>query len=142
MREFELLRMLSRSRGELVNGAFDLARTQERRAELEKAEQMCELMEKELRFMTVDDGEQYTVPSLELLEHNLEAAMHKVRSEKDRKIGGEITYLENMVRRTPTTHGLAGNLKILFLLRLHLSLHFLFPKLVSLYLLAIHSCDG
>ena len=59
---------------------------------------MCELMEKELRFMTVDDGEQYTVPSLELLEHNLEAAVHKVRSEKDRKIGGEISYLENIVR--------------------------------------------
>ena len=59
---------------------------------------MCELMEKELRFMTVDDGEQYTVPSLELLEHNLEAAVHKVRSEKDRKIGGEINYLENIVR--------------------------------------------
>ena len=35
-------------------------RRQERRAELEKAEQMCELMEKELRVMTVDDGEQYT----------------------------------------------------------------------------------
>lgn len=74
---------------------------QERRAELEKVEQMCELMEKELRFMTVDDGERYTVPSLELLEHNLEAAMHKVRSEKDRKIGGEITYLENIVRPRP-----------------------------------------
>lgn len=75
-----------------------LARRQERRAEQEKVEQMCELMEKELRFMTVDDGEQYTVPSLELLEHNLEAAMHKVRSEKDRKIGGEINFLENIVR--------------------------------------------
>lgn len=47
--------------------------------------------------MTVDDGEQYTVPSLAALEHNLEAAMHKVRSEKDRKIGGEMSYLENMV---------------------------------------------
>ena len=93
----------SRSRGKLIHGAFNLARTQERRAELEKAEQMCELMEKELRFMTVDDGEQYTVPSLELLERNLEAAMHKVRSEKDRKIGGEITYLENIVR-TPKPH--------------------------------------
>lgn len=48
--------------------------------------------------MTVDDGEQYTVPSLAALEHNLEAAMRKVRSEKDRKIGGEMSYLENMVR--------------------------------------------
>ena len=50
------------------------------------------------RFMTVDDGEQYTVPSLAALEHNLEAAMQKVRCEKDRKIGGEMSYLENMVR--------------------------------------------
>ncbi|PAN28726.1 hypothetical protein GQ55_5G174500 [Panicum hallii var. hallii] len=84
---------------------------QERRAELEKAEQMCELMEKELRFMTVDDGEQYTVPSLELLEHNLEAAMHKVRSEKDRKIGGEITYLENIIRgRQEERYGLCDKL--------------------------------
>nr|ACB45307.1 MIKC-type MADS-box transcription factor WM16 [Hordeum vulgare] len=71
---------------------------QERRAELEKVAKMCDLLEKELRFMTVDDGEQYTVPSLAALEHNLEAAMHKVRSEKDRKIGGEMTYLENMIR--------------------------------------------
>ncbi|XP_025818301.1 MADS-box transcription factor 32 isoform X2 [Panicum hallii] len=60
---------------------------QERRAELEKAEQMCELMEKELRFMTVDDGEQYTVPSLELLEHNLEAAMHKIRGRQEERYG-------------------------------------------------------
>ncbi|KAF7030609.1 hypothetical protein CFC21_042122 [Triticum aestivum] len=71
---------------------------QERRAELEKVAKMCDLLEKELRFMTVDDGEQYSVPSLAALEHNLEAAMHKVRSEKDRKIGGEMSYLENMIR--------------------------------------------
>jgi MADS-box transcription factor, plant len=71
---------------------------QERRAELQQVDQMCELLEKELRFMTVHDGEQYTVPWLELLEHNLEAAMYKVRCEKDRKLGGEIDYLENIVR--------------------------------------------
>lgn len=71
---------------------------QERRAELEQVNQMCELLERELRFMTVDQREQYTVPSLELLERNLEAAMYKVRCEKDRKIGGEINYLENIVR--------------------------------------------
>jgi hypothetical protein len=46
---------------------------QERRAELQQVGQMCELLGRELRFMTVRDGEQYTVPSLELLEHNLEA---------------------------------------------------------------------
>jgi hypothetical protein len=91
-------------------------------------------MEKELRFMTVDDGEQYTVPSLELLEHNLEAAMHKVRSEKDRKIGGEITYLENIVR-IPTPHGLVETLQILFLLHPR-SLHFLswFPYVHASFL--------
>jgi hypothetical protein len=48
--------------------------------------------------MTVDDREQYTVPSLAGLEQSLEAAMRKVRFEKDRKIGGEMSYLENMVR--------------------------------------------
>nr|ACG39516.1 MADS-box transcription factor 32 [Zea mays] len=84
---------------------------QERRAELEKAEQMCELMEKELRVMTVDDGEQYTVPSLELLEHSLEAAVRKVRSEKDRNIGGEINYLENIIRgRHEERYGLCNKL--------------------------------
>ena len=51
--------------------------------------------------MTVDDGEQYTVPSLAALENSLEAAMNKVRSEKDRKIEGEMTYLENMVSVFP-----------------------------------------
>ncbi|XP_062185958.1 MADS-box transcription factor 32 [Phragmites australis] len=84
---------------------------QERRAELEQVGQMCGLLEKELRFMTVDDGEQYTVPSLELLEHNLEAAMHKVRREKDRKIGGEINYLENIIRgRQEERYGLCDEL--------------------------------
>ena len=38
------------------------------------AKQMCELMETELRFMTVNDAEQYTMSSLELLEHSLEEA--------------------------------------------------------------------
>jgi hypothetical protein len=98
---------------------------QERRAELEKVGKMCDILEKELRlasihglpasawlhcacsdlpnffacrFMTVDDREQYTVPSLAALEQSLEAAMRKVRFETDRKIGGEMSYLENMVR--------------------------------------------
>jgi hypothetical protein len=38
------------------------------------------------------------VPSLAGLEQSLEAAMRKVRFERDRKIGGEMSYLENMVR--------------------------------------------
>ncbi|ONM38533.1 Floral homeotic protein APETALA 3 [Zea mays] len=87
------------------DGLFKKAR------ELEKAERMCELMEKELRFMTVDDGEQYTVPSLELLEHSLEAAVHRVRSEKDRKIGGEIDCLQNIIRgRHEERYGLCDKL--------------------------------
>ncbi|KAL6614585.1 hypothetical protein ACP70R_036855 [Stipagrostis hirtigluma subsp. patula] len=84
---------------------------QERRAELEKVGQMCELLEKELRFMTVDDGEQYTVPALEVLEHNLEAAMRRVRTEKDRKIGDEINYLDNIIRaRQVERYGLCDQL--------------------------------
>ncbi|OAY78044.1 MADS-box transcription factor 32 [Ananas comosus] len=70
----------------------------ERNAEIEKVEKLCELMEKELRFMKVDDREHYTLPTLDMLEHNLEAAISKVRSEKERKMGGEINFLENMVR--------------------------------------------
>ncbi|GJM93263.1 hypothetical protein PR202_ga09808 [Eleusine coracana subsp. coracana] len=84
---------------------------QERRAELEQVNQMCELLERELRFMTVDEREQHTVPSLELLERNLEAAMYKVRCEKDRKIGGEINYLENIIRgRQEERYGLCDKL--------------------------------
>lgn len=49
------------------------------------------------RFMKVDDSEHYTLPTLDMLEHNLEAAISKVRSEKERKMGGEINFLENMV---------------------------------------------
>ncbi|KAG8077779.1 hypothetical protein GUJ93_ZPchr0007g6221 [Zizania palustris] len=85
---------------------------QERRIELENVANMCDLLEKELRFMTVDGGEhQYTVPSLEVLEHNLEAAMHKVRHEKDRKIGGEISYLQNIIRgQQEERHGLCDKI--------------------------------
>ncbi|GJN17803.1 hypothetical protein PR202_gb04901 [Eleusine coracana subsp. coracana] len=82
----------------LFGGGCSCIAWQERRAELEQVNQMCELLERELRFMTVDEREQHTVPSLELLERNLEAAMYKVRCEKERKIGGEINYLENIIR--------------------------------------------
>lgn len=47
--------------------------------------------------MNVDERESYTIPSLEVLERNLETAMDRVRQEMERKIGGEINYLENMV---------------------------------------------
>jgi hypothetical protein len=45
------------------------------------AKQMCELMETELRFMTVNDAEQYTMSSLELLEHSLEEATGSMKVE-------------------------------------------------------------
>ncbi|XP_062208571.1 MADS-box transcription factor 32-like [Phragmites australis] len=84
---------------------------QERRAELENVGRMCELLEKELRFMMLAHEEQYTVPSLEVLERNLEAAMYKVRCEKDRKIGGEINYLENIIKgRQEERYGLCDKL--------------------------------
>ncbi|KAL5226712.1 hypothetical protein ABZP36_014977 [Zizania latifolia] len=90
---------------------------QERSAELEKVGNMCDLLEKELRFMTVDDGEQYTVPSLEVLEHNLEVAMRKVRSEKDRKIGGEISYLQDIIRgRQEERYGLCDKVNTIIIL--------------------------
>ncbi|KAJ3695115.1 hypothetical protein LUZ60_000492 [Juncus effusus] len=70
----------------------------ERNAEIQKVEKLCELMEKELRIMTVDERENYTLQGVEVLERNLEMAIEKVRIEMDRKIGREINYLENMVR--------------------------------------------
>lgn len=47
--------------------------------------------------MNVDERESYTLPSLEVLERNLETAMERVHREMERKIGGEINYLENLV---------------------------------------------
>lgn len=48
--------------------------------------------------MKVDASQSYSLPVLDILEGNLEATINKVRSEKDRKIAGEINYLENLVR--------------------------------------------
>ncbi|KAJ4780596.1 MADS-box transcription factor 19 [Rhynchospora pubera] len=67
-------------------------------SERAKMEKSCEQMEKEIRIMTVDETENYTVPSLEALERNLEAAMERVRKEMEHKINREINYLENVVR--------------------------------------------
>lgn len=47
--------------------------------------------------MKVDEGQQYSLPDLGLLEHNLETAIGKVRVEMDRKIGAQIHKLETMV---------------------------------------------
>ncbi|XP_020265367.1 MADS-box transcription factor 32-like isoform X3 [Asparagus officinalis] len=66
-------------------------------AEVEKVENLCELLEKELRFMTIDESLDYSLPVLEILEQNLEVAMNKVRMEKNRKINGEMGQLQNMV---------------------------------------------
>ncbi|XP_008812160.2 MADS-box transcription factor 32-like [Phoenix dactylifera] len=70
----------------------------ERNAEMEEGRKLCDLLESELRFMKVDANQHYSLPVLDILEGNLEAAISKVRSEKDRKIAGEIDHLENMVR--------------------------------------------
>ncbi|KAJ3678936.1 hypothetical protein LUZ61_021100 [Rhynchospora tenuis] len=83
----------------------------ERNAERAKVEKLCELMEKELRIMTVDERENYTVPSLEVLERNLETAMERVRKEIEHKIDSEMNYLENMVReRQEEGYGLCDKL--------------------------------
>ncbi|XP_078151684.1 MADS-box transcription factor 32-like isoform X2 [Carex rostrata] len=71
----------------------------ERNTEIAKVEKLCELMEKELRIMNVDERESYTLPSLEVLERNLETAMERVHREMERKISGEINYLENLVSK-------------------------------------------
>ncbi|KAG0488988.1 hypothetical protein HPP92_007799 [Vanilla planifolia] len=64
---------------------------------VEEVEKLCELLERELRFMKVDEGEQYSLPVLHMLEQNLEAAIGKVRVEKERKIREETESLHKMV---------------------------------------------
>ncbi|KAJ1689513.1 hypothetical protein LUZ63_013668 [Rhynchospora breviuscula] len=70
----------------------------ERDAERANMEKLCELMEKQIRIMTVDERENYTVPSLEVLERNLETAMERVRKEMEHKIDEEMNYQETMIR--------------------------------------------
>ncbi|XP_062195268.1 uncharacterized protein LOC133898579 [Phragmites australis] len=77
------LGLAGRGRAGLGRAGCDVAgMAAERRAELENVGRMYELLEKELRFMTLAHEEQYTMPSLEVLERNLEAAMYKVRYDK------------------------------------------------------------
>ena len=47
--------------------------------------------------MQIDESQEYSVPVLDILEQNLEAAINKVRLEKERKINGEMGQLQNMV---------------------------------------------
>ncbi|CAL9169289.1 MADS-box transcription factor 32-like isoform X1 [Musa acuminata AAA Group] len=83
----------------------------ERNAEMEMVEKLCDTLERELRFMKVDEGQQYSLPDLGLLEHNLETAIGKVRVEMDRKIGAQIHKLETMVRdRQQERYGLCDKI--------------------------------
>ncbi|KAK1324395.1 MADS-box transcription factor 32 [Acorus calamus] len=71
----------------------------ERRAEIERVERLCYLLESDLRFRRVEGNKQrYTLPVLDVLERDIEASIKAVRMEKDRKIQGEIDHLDNMVR--------------------------------------------
>ncbi|CAL9778138.1 unnamed protein product [Musa acuminata subsp. burmannicoides] len=86
----------------------------ERNAEMEMVEKLCDTLERELRFMKVDEGQQYSLPDLGLLEHNLETAIGKVRVEMDRKIGAQIHKLETMVRdRQQERYGLCDKVCVL-----------------------------
>lgn len=58
---------------------------------------MCEILEREIRFMRIDESEEYTIPVLQVIEQNLEVAIKKVREEKDRKIQAEMETLHRMV---------------------------------------------
>uniref|UniRef100_K9LYZ8 OsMADS32-like protein n=1 Tax=Iris fulva TaxID=92176 RepID=K9LYZ8_9ASPA len=91
---------------------------QDRSAEVGKVEKLCELLERELRFMKVDEGQDYTLPVLDMLEQNLEAAINKVRVEKDRKIHGEMYHLQNVVKdRQQERYGLCEKLSNIQVLR-------------------------
>ncbi|KAH7686320.1 MADS box transcription factor domain-containing protein [Dioscorea alata] len=69
----------------------------EQNEEAEKVQKLCELLEEQLRFMTIDENQEYSLPVLDIIETNLEVAINKVRSEKERKIQREIGRLESMV---------------------------------------------
>nr|WDA53352.1 MADS-box protein 17 [Erycina pusilla] len=64
----------------------------------EDVEKMCEILEREIRLMKIDEGEEYTFPVLQMIENNLEVAVKKVREEKDRKIQAEMETLNRMVK--------------------------------------------
>lgn len=63
-----------------------------------EVERMCGVLEKELRFLRIDEGEEYTLPVLHVVEQNLELAIKKVRMEKDRKMHDELETLHKMVK--------------------------------------------
>ncbi|KAK8958783.1 MADS-box transcription factor 32 [Platanthera guangdongensis] len=65
---------------------------------VEEVERMCGVLERELRFLKIDEGEEYTLPLLHVVEQNLEVAIKKVRMEKDRKIHEELETLHKMVK--------------------------------------------
>ncbi|XP_042415051.1 MADS-box transcription factor 32-like [Zingiber officinale] len=69
----------------------------DRNAEIVKVEQLCDALEKQLRFMKVDEGQEYSLPDLSNVEHSLEMGISKVRVEMERKIGGQMNKLESMI---------------------------------------------
>ncbi|PKU62820.1 MADS-box transcription factor 32 [Dendrobium catenatum] len=96
---------------------------------VEEVERMCEILEREIRFMRIDEGEEYTLPVLQVIEQNLEVAMKKVREEKDRKIQAEMETLHRMVKdRQLDGCGLCEKvtkLHCLLLSQLHCQYHFM-----------------
>ncbi|KAG6492177.1 hypothetical protein ZIOFF_047127 [Zingiber officinale] len=88
----------------------------DRNAEIVKVEQLCDALEKQLRFMKVDEGQEYSLPDLSNVEHSLEMAISKVRVEMERKIGGQMNKLESMVRdRQQERYGLCDKVCLLFI---------------------------
>ncbi|KAG0457823.1 hypothetical protein HPP92_022688 [Vanilla planifolia] len=65
---------------------------------VEGVEKLCSLLERELRYMKMDEEEEYSLPLLQMLEQNLETAIRKVREEKERKIREEMEKLHRMVK--------------------------------------------
>lgn len=82
---------------EMATGTQVWKNCRDQAAEAERVGKLCEFLEKELRFMTIDRNQEYTMPVLDILEHNLESAIGKIRFEKERKIMGETSHLENKV---------------------------------------------
>nr|AIZ95413.1 MADS17 [Apostasia odorata] len=67
------------------------------RREMEEVGRLCEALEREMRFMQVDEKEDYSLADLQVVERNLEAAINKVRGEMENKIHKEMEKLHEMV---------------------------------------------
>ncbi|PKA57200.1 MADS-box transcription factor 32 [Apostasia shenzhenica] len=69
------------------------------RREMEEVGRLCEALEREMRFMQVDEKEDYSLADLQMVERNLEAAINKVRGEMETKIHKEMEKLHDMVKQ-------------------------------------------